>query len=116
MGDSGRRKKRIKIPLIGWEGTACEKDARSRGSIAGEIPDVEQGQIIGCVFAWAGERSLEVCLSIEGNRRSLHCATPDFLLRLVALANFMRLSLLKAAHVAAGECRAAGNPGSLRSG
>ncbi|MGB8535595.1 MAG: hypothetical protein WCD57_04220, partial [Acidobacteriaceae bacterium] len=28
----------------------------------------------------------------------LRCATPDFLLMLVALANFMRLSLLKAAH------------------
>jgi hypothetical protein len=35
---------------------------------------------------------------------------------LVALANFMRLSLLKAAHAAAGECRVAGNPGTLRSG
>jgi hypothetical protein len=34
----------------------------------------------------------------EGNRRSLHCATPDFLLILVALANTLRLSLLKAAH------------------
>jgi hypothetical protein len=34
------------------------------------------------------------------NRRSLHSATPDFLLGLVALANFMRLSLLKAAYVA----------------
>jgi hypothetical protein len=34
----------------------------------------------------------------NGNRRSLHYATPDFLLSLVALANFMRLSLLKAAH------------------
>jgi hypothetical protein len=34
----------------------------------------------------------------EKNRRSLHCATPDFLLILVALADFMRLSLLKAAH------------------
>ncbi|MGB8539970.1 MAG: hypothetical protein WCD57_26330, partial [Acidobacteriaceae bacterium] len=32
------------------------------------------------------------------NRRSLRYATPDFLLMLVALANFMRLSLLKAAH------------------
>jgi hypothetical protein len=52
----------------------------------------------------------------KGNRRSLHYATPGFLWRLVALANFMRLSLLKAAHVAAGECRAAGNPGALRSG
>jgi len=29
-----------------------------------------------------------------------HSASPDFLLNLVALANFMRLSLLKAAHVA----------------
>ncbi len=34
------------------------------------------------------------------NRRSLHYATPDFLLSLVALAIFMRLSLTKAAHVA----------------
>jgi hypothetical protein len=32
------------------------------------------------------------------NRRSLHYATPDFPLVLVALANFMRLSFLKAAH------------------
>jgi hypothetical protein len=29
---------------------------------------------------------------------------------LVALANFMRLSLLKAAHAGVGECRVAGNP------
>src|ERR1700733_6771150 len=32
------------------------------------------------------------------NSRSLHRATPDFLLSLEALANFMGLSLLKAAH------------------
>jgi hypothetical protein len=32
------------------------------------------------------------------NCRSLHCPTPDFLSGLVALANFMRLSLKKAAH------------------
>ena len=32
------------------------------------------------------------------NRRSLHCATPDFLWMLVALANIMRLSLRKGAH------------------
>jgi hypothetical protein len=50
------------------------------------------------------------------NSRSLHYATPDFLLRLVALANFMRLSLLKAAHVGVGECNVTGNPGALRSG
>jgi hypothetical protein len=34
------------------------------------------------------------------NCRSLGYATPDFLLRLVALMSFMRLSLLKATHVA----------------
>jgi hypothetical protein len=33
------------------------------------------------------------------NSRSLHYATPDFLWNLVALANFMRLSLPKGAHV-----------------
>src|ERR1700733_13584554 len=36
---------------------------------------------------------------------------PDFLWSLVALANLMRLSLLKAAHAAVGECRVAGNRG-----
>jgi hypothetical protein len=34
----------------------------------------------------------------NGNRRSLQYATPDFLLSLVALASFMRLSLTKAAY------------------
>ena len=37
------------------------------------------------------------------NRRSLHYATPDFLSRLVALANFMRLSSLKAAQAGVGD-------------
>ncbi len=36
----------------------------------------------------------------EGNRRSLHYAPPDFLWNSVALANFMRLSLLKGAYAA----------------
>jgi len=36
---------------------------------------------------------------------------PDFLWGLVALAKFMRLSLLKAAGVAIRECHVAGNPG-----
>jgi hypothetical protein len=35
---------------------------------------------------------------------------------LVALANFMRLSLRKAARVGAGEGRVAGNPGAFQSG
>jgi hypothetical protein len=37
--------------------------------------------------------------------------SPDFLWSLVALAHLMRLSLLKAAHAAVGECHVAGNPG-----
>ena len=36
----------------------------------------------------------------EANSRSLHFAPPDFLWRLVASMNFMRLSLRKAAYVA----------------
>ena len=51
--------------------------------------------------------------SMNANCRSLRY--PGFLSRLVALASFMRLSSLKAAHAAVGECRAAGNPGALRS-
>ena len=49
------------------------------------------------------------------NRRSLHYAPPDFLLRFVTSANSMRLSLLKAAHPAVVEGCVAGNPGALRS-
>jgi hypothetical protein len=44
-----------------------------------------------------------------------HCATPDFLSRLVALASFIRLSSWKAAHPDVDEGRVAGNPGPLRS-
>ena len=42
-------------------------------------------------------RALESAREIKEDRRSLRYATPDFLLVLVALAKFMRLSLLKAA-------------------
>src|ERR1700677_340036 len=73
-------------------------------------------------FALMEKRNLEairprhIRFCRKWNRRSLRCATPDFLSRLVALAGFMRLSLLKAAHVAVAEGRVAGNPGSPRSG
>jgi hypothetical protein len=46
--------------------------------------------------------------SVSANCRSLHCATPDFLSKLVASAISMRLSSLKAAHAAVGECRVTG--------
>jgi hypothetical protein len=36
---------------------------------------------------------------------------PGFLLSLGAFADFMRLSLLKAAHAGVGECSVTGNPG-----
>ena len=49
------------------------------------------------------------------HHRSLHYAAPDFLLMLVASANFMRLSLTKAARVDVGQSCVAGNPGTLRS-
>jgi hypothetical protein len=40
------------------------------------------------------------CAGKRGNRRSLHCAPPHFLLKLVGSASFMRLSSRKAAHAA----------------
>ena len=48
--------------------------------------------------AWA--KRLRVLFFHQGNCRSLPSATPNFLLRLAALANSMRLSLRKAAHAA----------------
>jgi len=47
--------------------------------------------------------------------QQVHYAPPDFLLRLVALAKFLRLSLKKAAHAAVVEGSVAGNPDALRS-
>jgi hypothetical protein len=37
-------------------------------------------------------------VKVNENRRSLHSAPPDFLWKLVALVNIMRLSLKKGAH------------------
>jgi hypothetical protein len=54
-----------------------------------------------------------VCENLKGNRRSLHNAPPDFLLVLVALVKFTRLSLLKAAHAVVFGCPVARNPGTL---
>jgi hypothetical protein len=47
-----------------------------------------------------GRIASSFCFSINANCRSLPYATLDFLSNLVALANFMRLSLRKAAHAA----------------
>ena len=52
--------------------------------------------------------SLPVCAYLQEKKRG--GLPPDFLWSLVALASLMRLSLLKAAHVAVGQCRVAGNP------
>jgi hypothetical protein len=50
------------------------------------------------------------------HRRSLHYAPPDFLLNLVALVYFMRLSLTERRTRYLVQCSMAGNPGTLRSG
>jgi hypothetical protein len=49
------------------------------------------------------------------NSRSLQCAPPDFLSRLAALVNFMRLSLKESCIRCRCECGEAGNLGTLRS-
>jgi hypothetical protein len=59
----------------------------------------------------AGGLPLEAVGRIFPASRQSDGAAPDFLSRLVALANFLRLSLLKAAHVEVGERSVAGNPG-----
>ena len=63
-------------------------------------------------FRCLGEESFEG----GAHSRSLHFASPNFLWMLLESANFMRLSLMKAAHAAVSQSRVAGNPGSLRSG
>jgi hypothetical protein len=54
--------------------------------------------IRGRQIGWT-EKKQQVAIRLRSGQ-ALHCATPDFLLSLVALANFMRLSLRKAAYVA----------------
>jgi hypothetical protein len=61
-----------------------------------------------------GTPVLHLCPQIR-NRRSLHYAPPDFLLNLVALMHFMRLSLTERRKRCLVQCRVAGNPGTLRS-
>jgi hypothetical protein len=53
---------------------------------------------------------------VEAHRRSLRSAAPDFLWKLVALANIMRLSLKKGARTALSSIAWQENPGTLRSG
>jgi hypothetical protein len=50
------------------------------------------------------------------NCRSLRFAPPDFLLNLVALVDFMRLSPTERRTRGLVQCCVAGNPGTLRSG
>src|ERR1700677_2748590 len=69
----------------------------------------------GWASSQAGDFTTTTLKEIERDGAALQRmkATPDFLSRLVALAGLMRLSLLKAAHVAVAEGRVAGNPGTL---
>ena len=61
------------------------------------------------------ERKQQVPVRLRSGQ-ALRCAPSDFLSSFVALANFMRLSLMKAAPAGVCECSVTGNPGSLRSG
>jgi hypothetical protein len=49
----------------------------------------------------------------EPGRTADPSAAPDFLSKTVASVDFMRLSLRRAAYVAAGRAREVGNPGTL---
>jgi len=51
-------------------------------------------------------------IQLDGQFKAIVGLPPDFLLRLMALANFMRLSLLKAAHanLFGVPCRKCGSP------
>src|SRR3984885_5466086 len=72
------------------------------------------------ILGWQGLKSLRENSRIrEGrgaHRRSLRSATPDFLLTLMALVHFMRLSLTERRTRGHFQCSVAGNPGTLRSG
>jgi hypothetical protein len=48
---------------------------------------------------------------VAGVAKTLVGLPPDFLSSLLALANLMRLFLLKAAHAVLDDCHVAGNPG-----
>jgi hypothetical protein len=65
-----------------------------------------QQEIRGSVRMTEGRAALRFASGVgRENCRSLHCATPDFLSSSVGPANFMRLSLKKAAHMALGGAR-----------
>jgi hypothetical protein len=65
-----------------------------------------QQEIRGSVGMTEGRAALRFASGVgRENCRSLHCATPDFLSSSVGPANFMRLSLKKAAHMALGGAR-----------
>jgi hypothetical protein len=70
---------------------------------------------MGIVFGCWG-LVLEIREDRGAHCRSLHYAPPDFLLTLVALVHFMRLSLTERRTRRHVQCGVAGNPGTLRSG
>ena len=72
----------------------------ARGRKSGYAPVPRQAGTGGMTILWENQRNGNLCARAGAHCRSLHCATPNFLSRLVASANFMRLSLRKAAHAA----------------
>jgi hypothetical protein len=62
-------------------------------------------------FASVGKTKGTLVFSVEVDRRSLGFAPPDFLWNLVALVDFMRLSLTERRTRGLVQCCVAGNPG-----
>jgi hypothetical protein len=56
MGDSGGRKERIKIPLIGWEVRAGEKDARFGGRLRVKFPKLSRVKLKAVFVRGRGKR------------------------------------------------------------
>ena len=112
MEPSGLRCRQWKLRITGIKGRRIRRSPqRQRWQIDDFLPTQStsaQDCILGDFQLFLRNRPLahanpgltSLCENRQRNSRSLHCATPDFLSNLVALANFMRLSLRKAAHAA----------------
>ena len=71
----------------------------STDSIEEGAPKENQAGVSPTSITPSGRKLSSDLLEGKAHRRPLHFAPPDFLLRLLALAKFLRLSLKKAAYV-----------------
>src|ERR1700733_3825015 len=69
MGDSGRRKERIKIPLIGCGGRAGEKDARSGGRLRVKFPKLSRVKLKAVFLRGPGRKVVNAQRELQIPRR-----------------------------------------------